>query len=62
MAIEHLCTVTVPVVHAVAQAVPPDLAVGTPALARPAAVAEGLEAFFPDLKEIVLVDIALSGS
>ena len=60
MAVEHFGAVAVPVVHAVAEAVAPDFAVGAGALAGPAAVAECLEPVFPDVVEIVFVDTPLT--
>ncbi len=62
MALEDFGGGAVPVVHAATEAVAPLLAVGATARLCPAAVAEGLEAFVPDLPEIISVDIALRES
>ncbi len=59
MALEHLGRGTMPVVHAVPEAVLPLLAAGATARPGPVAVAEGLEARLPDLLEIVFLDIPL---
>ena len=59
MALEDLVRRPVPIVHAVAEAVLPLLAVGASARFRPVAAAENLEAFLPDFVEVVLVDVSL---
>ena len=59
MALEDVLGGAVPVVHAVAEAVFPLLAVGAAARFRPLAVAEGLEAVLPDRLKVVLVDVSL---
>ena len=59
MALERLPGVSVPVVHAAAQAVLPLLAAGAAAAMGPAAVPEGLEARFPHFIEVVLIDVSL---
>ena len=56
---EEEVTLVVAKVHAVALAVAEEVAVGTGAGAHPFAVAVGLEAVFPHVHEVVLIDVAL---
>ena len=59
MANHHLPLVFRMEMHRAAKAVLVHLAVGTLASLHPSTVAEGLEAVFPNNKEIILIDIAL---
>ena len=59
MANHHLPLVFRMQVHRAAKAVLVHLAVGTRALFHPCTVAERLETVFPNIKEVILVDIAL---
>ena len=59
MANHHLPLVFRMEMHGTAKAVLVHLAVGARALFHPFTVAERLEAVFPNIKEIILVDIAL---
>ena len=59
MANHHLPLVLRMQVHRAAKAVLIHLAVGARALFHPCTVAEGLEAVFPNIEEVILIDIAL---
>ena len=56
---EEEVAIAIAEVHAVALAVAEEVAVGTGAGAHPFAVAVGLEAVFPHVHEVVLIDVAL---
>ena len=59
MANHHLSLVFRMEMHGTSKAVLEHLAVGARALFHPSTVAEGLEAVFPNIEEVVLIDIAL---
>ena len=59
MANLHLSLVFRMEMHCAAKAVLIHLAVGAKALFHPSTVAEGLETVFPNIKKIILVDVAL---
>ena len=59
MANHHLPLVLRVEMHCPAEAVLIHLAVGARAMFHPCTVAEGLETVFPNIEEIILIDIAL---
>ena len=59
MANHYLTRVLRMKMHCSAQAIFEHLAISARALPHPGAVAEGLETVFPDIEEIVPIDVAL---
>lgn len=59
MAKKNVIRITSMQMHRPAKAIPIHLAVGTLSRLHPSAVTEGLETVFPNIEEVILIDIAL---